>query len=126
MSKILVSKWLNSDGTENYLVRCSVEFDGTTTPLTINNQKNVASITDVSTGQYTVNFLNPMIDDKYVALYGGQSGGIANVSWGGMCIGGGTYTPQSYMVRVRQLSSLSTNYTGQYRDLPVISFAVVR
>ena len=50
----------NSSGTEvGTFCRAWVNFNGTGT-VAINNSFNVSSITDVSTGQYTINFATAM------------------------------------------------------------------
>ena len=51
--------------------RAWVNFDGTTTPITIRASMNVASITDNGTGDYTINFTAPLPDANYSVI--GQS-----------------------------------------------------
>tara|TARA_R100000734_G_scaffold1110_1_gene1167 strand:+ start:3256 stop:3666 length:411 start_codon:yes stop_codon:yes gene_type:complete len=66
----------NSTGTEKgQLVKAWANFDGTfgTSPFTeanggIRDSFNVSSITDVTTGVYTVNFTNAMANNNYVTV----------------------------------------------------------
>ena len=46
-----------------------VNFNGTGT-VAIRASFNVSSITDLGTGNYTVNFTNPMVDANYMAATG--------------------------------------------------------
>ena len=59
-----------------------VNFNGTGTPA-IRSGYNVASITDNATGDYTVNFTEPMADANYcvVANYVASAGGSTAVGW---------------------------------------------
>ena len=58
----------NTSGTEKgQLVKAWVNFNGTGT-VAIRDSFNVSSITDVSTGIYTVTFTNAMANDDYVTL----------------------------------------------------------
>ena len=47
------------------LCRAWVNFDGTTAPPTIKASFNVTSVTKNSTGNYTANFTNAMVDANY-------------------------------------------------------------
>jgi hypothetical protein len=60
-----------------------VNFNGTGT-VAIRAQYNVSSITDNGTGNYTVNFTNPMPDANYAAVgnHNAPSGGGASVVFG--------------------------------------------
>ena len=66
----------NNSGTEiGQLVRAYANFDGTfgTSPFTeanggIRDSFNVTSVTDVGTGQYTVNFTNALSSSNYVVV----------------------------------------------------------
>tara|TARA_R110000868_G_scaffold159998_3_gene389270 strand:+ start:83 stop:448 length:366 start_codon:yes stop_codon:yes gene_type:complete len=60
-----------------YLCRAWVNFNGTGT-VAIRASGNVSSITDNSTGQYTVNFTTAMSDANYSTVFG--QGGL---SYGG-------------------------------------------
>lgn len=63
-----VVTFANSGGTENgQLVRAWVNFNGVGT-VAIRAQFNVSSITDVGTGDYTVNFTNALADANYVTV----------------------------------------------------------
>lgn len=71
----------NTSGTEiGTLCRAWVNFDGTGT-VAIRASFNVTSITDLGTGQYTVNFTNSMPDANYSAIV---TGGPNNSSVGGI------------------------------------------
>jgi hypothetical protein len=60
-----------------FACRAWVNFDGQTTPPTIRASGNVASVTRVSTGLYTVTFTTALPDGNYAVVYGGNqnSGG---------------------------------------------------
>ena len=76
MSTAKFNQWLNSDGTENYKCRAWVNFNGTGT-VAIRASGNVSSITDNGTGNYYINFTNPMPDVNYsVGLTARWTGGI--------------------------------------------------
>ena len=66
----------------NYSCRAWVNFDGTTNTggfCTIRASGNVTSVTDNSTGNYTVNFTTAMPDANYSAVFTGRySSGQAN------------------------------------------------
>ena len=55
-----------------YPARAWVNFNGTGTPA-IRNSRNVSSITDNGTGDYTVNFTTAMPDNEYAVVYGGAT-----------------------------------------------------
>ena len=57
----------NIDGI-NYSCRAWVNFNGTTSPITIRASGNVTNITDNGTGDYTVNFTTAMPDANYAAV----------------------------------------------------------
>jgi hypothetical protein len=62
----------NSVGTElGRFVKAWVNFNGTGT-IAIRDSFNVSSITDNSTGEYTVNFQNAFADTNYSAVAGGS------------------------------------------------------
>jgi hypothetical protein len=69
----------NSSGTEiGTFCRAWVNFNGTGT-VAIRAAFNVSTITDNGTGDYTVNFSNPMPDASYVTLgYGGETSSALN------------------------------------------------
>ena len=69
----------DSAGTQiGTLCRAWVNFNGTGT-VDIRASFNVSTITDNGTGDYTVNFTNPMPDASYVTLgYGGETSNALN------------------------------------------------
>jgi hypothetical protein len=69
----------DSSGAEiGTLCRAWVNFNGTGT-VAIRASFNVSTITDNGTGDYTVNFTNPMPDASYVTLgYGGETSSALN------------------------------------------------
>jgi hypothetical protein len=54
-----------------YVCRAWVNFNGSTTPPTIRASGNISSVVKNGTGDYTINFTTPMLDDNY---YVGESG----------------------------------------------------
>lgn len=71
MSTAKFNTWQNPDGTENYKCRAWVNFNGTGT-VAIRASGNVSSITDNTTGDYTVNFTTAMPDANYAWTLGGS------------------------------------------------------
>lgn len=70
----------NTNGTQiGTLCRAWVNFNGTTSPGTINASFNVSSVTKNGTGDYTVNFTTAMPDANY-SYCGSHSSGSAGVS----------------------------------------------
>ena len=65
----------NTSGTEiGTLCRAWVNFNGTSGSTYIRASFNVSSITYNSTGDYTVNFTNPMPDTNYGCTFGMRRG----------------------------------------------------
>ena len=67
MSTIKVDTIKNTSNVEVYTAKAWVNFDGTGT-VVIRGSGNVTSITDNSTGVYTVNFTTAMADTNYCAV----------------------------------------------------------
>ena len=67
--------WINDDGSENYKCRAWVNFNGQNT-VAIRASGNVSSITDTTTGAYTINFTNPMTDTSFAVA--GSAGTSVN------------------------------------------------
>jgi hypothetical protein len=65
--------WTSSANTQS--VKAWVNFDGTTSPITIRASLNVSSITDNGTGDYTVNFTTALADANYSAVFGCNDNG---------------------------------------------------
>lgn len=72
MSTIKVDNIQNSSGVEQYTAKAWVNFNGTGT-VAIRAYFNVSSITDNGTGDYTINFTNPMPSINYCATFGACS-----------------------------------------------------
>jgi len=71
MSTIKVDTIKNTSNVEVFTAKAWVNFDGTGT-VAIRASGNVSSITDNSTGNYTVNFTTAMSDANYAALITGE------------------------------------------------------
>lgn len=104
-----------------YACRAWVNFNGTGT-VAIRGSGNVLSITDHTTGEYSVNFITPMPDGNYVmfgsALYLDDSQGVqpANVA-----------TPFfAGSARIYTLSNAGTGTAGYPVDSALVSVAFVR
>lgn len=70
----------NFDTAGGNAVKAWVNFNGTGT-VAIRASFNVSSITDNGTGDYTVNFTNPLADANYAAVASTQGGtGLASVN----------------------------------------------
>lgn len=64
-------------------VKAWVNFDGTTSPGTIRASSNVTSVTRNSTGDYTVNITNAIVDANYaVSIATGAGSASASTAWG--------------------------------------------
>lgn len=99
-----ISDGTNSTSATNCIVgsaKAWVNFDGTGTP-SIRGAFNVSSITDNGTGNYTVNFTNPMPDSNYVVCDGPVS--IGNLS-GSLEIQSYTASSVSFVTRYSTLNA---------------------
>ena len=101
---------LNATGSAPlYACRAWVNFDGTGT-VAIRASGNVSSITDIGTGQYTVNFTNAMPDTNYSVVSGDFYYGAG---WDDL------YTTTSVTTR-------RTNLSGTYADVGIVNVIVLR
>ena len=98
-----------------YGCRAWVSFNGTGT-VAIRGSGNVTSITDVSTGVYTVNFTTAMPDANYCVVLGGDN--IDGVGNSIINTGGGYNTSN--------VSIIVTDYTNTFRDESILNAAVFR
>ncbi len=90
---------LKSDGRglSQFTAKAWVNFNGTGT-VAIRDSHNISSITDLSTGNYTVNFTNTMANGNYVAsVSSDQTGGVTATT----CTAG-SYTTSSHDIAVRK------------------------
>ena len=78
MSTIKVDTIKDTNNVEVYTCKAWVNFNGTGT-VAIRASGNVSSITDNSTGDYTVNFTNAMVDADYSVV---ATSGYHTVTWG--------------------------------------------
>ena len=93
--------WTSSTITQS--VKAWVNFDGTTSPITIRASLNVSSITDNGTGDYTVNFTTAMPDANYSAVYGSGEG----VATSGLRVAASSgNTTTTTRIAIRNLSNL--------------------
>jgi hypothetical protein len=100
-----------------YMCRAWVNFNGTTSPITIRASGNVSSITDVGVGEYTVNFTTAMSDANYsVSMSVMGSTGTSRVTVS--IPTGNTPTTSSF-----RMSTQDTSTTNQYD--PVYVFASI-
>jgi hypothetical protein len=99
-----------------YGARAWVNFNGTGT-VAIRGSQNVSSITDNSTGNYTVNFTTAMPDVNYVVTdsIGGDSGGGVSDTTGGAYI----YNTTSFTLNTRDGANAQV-------DRLIVSCAVFR
>jgi hypothetical protein len=67
MSTLRVTTLATQAGVEVYTAKAWVNFNGTGT-VAIRASGNVSSITDNGTGNYTVNFTNPMVDTNFATV----------------------------------------------------------
>jgi len=122
MSTVKFNTWQNTDGTENYKCRAWVNFDGTTNTggnCDIRASGNVSSVTDNSTGNYTVNFTSAMPDANYSIV--GSSGSQGSTS------NGAVYLADQLTARTTSLFRVLTVTTGGSSvDTPQINIAIFR
>lgn len=85
-------------GAPMFTCRAWVNFNGTTTPLTMRGSGNVSSITDNGVGDYTVNFMTAMTD--------------ANFAWCGLSSNDGAYYPS-----LSEANTLTARTTSAFRFL---------
>ena len=91
------AKSVDTDYVVNGSAKVWVSFDGTGT-IAIKDSFNTTSITDDSTGNYTITIDNNMGNANYVAQAGGdQSGGATST-----CITAGVITDGSHAIACRQ------------------------
>lgn len=107
----------NSVGTElGRFIKASINFNGTGT-IAIRDSFNVSSITDNSTGEYTVTFQNAFADTNYCAVAGGSQELDSTSMPDGVMVH--TYTTTSV-----DLESYG-NLTGTAEaDLPIINLII--
>jgi hypothetical protein len=67
MSTLRVTTLATQAGVEVYTAKAWVNFNGVGT-VAIRGSGNVSSITDNGTGNYTVNFANPMADTNFATV----------------------------------------------------------
>ena len=67
MSTLRVTTLATQAGVEVYTAKAWVNFNGTGT-VAIRASGNVSSITDNASGNYTVNFANPMVDTNFATV----------------------------------------------------------
>ena len=114
-----VVQFVDGAGTQNgTLCRTWVNFTGTGT-VAIRASFNVSSITDINTGQYTVNFTTAMVDSNYSVGISGQDTGVGSQATDAMAIASGGMAPGSVSV-----SNIS--YTGYFTDLPTVCVQIFR
>ena len=107
-----------------YAARAWGAFDGTVTPCTVLAGVNIASITRVSTGIYTVTFTSPMPTANYTVTGSARdTDGPDNRA--AIFTLYGAPTTNSFGVRVTIIDAASSSSAGSFtRNLSFITFAV--
>ena len=103
MSTLKVNTIQNTSGVEVYTAKAWVNFNGTGT-VAIRAAGNVSSITDNSTGNYTVNFTTAMVDENYSASVTDNGWGMAQ---------GQTRTSGSFRFAGLNNTGTPTDYSDQ-------------
>jgi hypothetical protein len=115
MSTIKANQWLNTDGTENFKCRAWVNFNGTGT-VAIRASGNVSSITDNGVGDFTINFINAMIDTFYSfggSIWDSGGGGTSCIVFPYQSVG-----LASNSVRVRTIAGTTpTDFPGVFINI---------
>ena len=101
-----------------YMCRAWVNFNGTGT-VAIRGSGNVSSITDNSTGNYTVNFTTVLVDANYAAIVGADNGVTGTTLWSCSSSVNGTPTTSAFKIQ-----TLNTSVTPA--DAPYVQVAVFR
>ena len=115
MSTLKVNTIQNTSGVEVYTAKAWVNFNGTGT-VAIRASGNVTSITDNSTGNFTVNFTNAMVDANYTAsIVAGDSGTPSAKNMFGV-----------YSLTTTSLSFVGTNYQNTLQDKDTYLVTVFR
>lgn len=104
-----------------YACRAWVNFNGTGT-VAINASGNVSSITDVGTGDYTVNFTTSMPDANYSVV--ATTVGATGTTRSGNVIG--HYSLASGSVGIRTQLGASDTAVGSSTDLSVNTISIFR
>jgi hypothetical protein len=117
MSTIKVNTIQNTSGVEQYTVKAWVNFNGTGT-VAIRADGNVSSITDLATGNYTVNFSSATQDSNYSWVLGGGLS-TSSVNWNeyhwvirNAGSGTPTYYPSTQSVTMTHAHTNSNNTYG--------------
>ena len=74
MSTLKVNKITDTSNVEKYLAAAWVNFNGTGT-VAIIDSKNIASLTDLGVGRYTLTFIDALPDANYAVVGASQTGG---------------------------------------------------
>ena len=90
MSTIKVDNLQTTGGAGLYPAKAWVNFNGTGT-VAIRDDENVSSITDISTGRYTTNITNAMVNANYEAS--GSAGNTSTTTSNELIVYGSNVTP---------------------------------
>jgi hypothetical protein len=103
-----------------YMCRAWVNFNGTGT-VSIRESRNVSSITDNGTGNYTVNFTTAMADANYVAnvTAGGNAVGRQPIVSASVNSAGATVAPTTSAFRFNVVIVSVTNSDADYLNVSV-------
>lgn len=107
-----------------YAARAWVNFNGTGT-VAIRASANVTSITDAGVGLYEVNFTNAMPDANYAPVVTAYSSSSALYAIGGQT-NGQAPTTAKFRIAIGAGSSIGSDTTAGYADLPYIFASVFR
>ena len=111
---VLGNKVLTIDSKPSFLCKAWVNFNGIGT-VTIRESGNVSSITDNSTGDYTVNFTTAIPDD-YCCTFGAQNALNTNVIFNTFVGIHPGFTPAVGSVRIRCVDTINNS-----SNLPEVS-----
>ena len=112
-----VVQFTDGGGTENgTLCRAWVNFNGTGT-VAIRADFNVNSITDNTTGDYTVNFTAAMVDANYSTQLTGDSSGTRNNTYGR--IDDDAAAPTASALRVQYADDQNTAVNPTYASVAI-------
>ena len=104
---------LQDSGSNTNTCRAWVNFNGTDT-VAIRASFNVSSITDNSTGNYTVNFTNAMPDANYVVVGMTDRGSTSAPASGNMAVYNNTYSASSVTVSTGVAGGSTSDFVNDF------------
>ena len=122
-----IKEAINASGSAPiYACRAWVNFNGTGT-VALRDSGNVSSITDNTTGDYTVNFTTAMPDANYCAVLGAvnRSSGSSLTQTTNLHSTNAT-NANDYLAGSVRIGAAKTSNLGTYNDIDTVNVAIFR